>query len=434
MEFYFDRMDGKAFEKELIEFRRDLHRHPESAWTEYRTTVRVMQALEGTGAEIRFGRSIHTPEHMYGMPPGETLAACERRAAQESGREDLIAQMQGGFTGCVAVLEGTGEGPTVAFRVDLDCNEVEESQEKSHLPVREGFRSEHPGLMHACGHDGHAAIGVGAAKILAAYRDRLKGRVIMAFQPAEEGLRGANSLTRAGLFSTADYLFGGHIGLKLNRLGAVAAGSHGFLASTKFDAIFQGKAAHAGVSPELGRNALAAAATAVLNLLAIPRHSAGSSRINIGTLHAGTGRNVIPELAKMAIETRGVTSDINEYVSEQAQRICKAAADMYECGYESRFMGAAGSAVCDGDFVKLVMRSAAELPGVVELFEDMDFGGGEDITYMMNEVQSHGGKATEMMLGCGIAGPHHSGTFDFDEAVLPLGAQLFAKIVLDLCQ
>lgn len=118
----------------------------------------------------------------------------------------------------------------------------------------------------------------------------------------------------------------------------VAASSRGFLASTKFDVTFKGRAAHAGASPETGHNALAAASTAVLNLLAIPRHSGGSSRVNIGTLHGGTGRNVIPEEAVMTLETRGLTTEINEYMYAAAERICKSAAAMYECGYESRFM------------------------------------------------------------------------------------------------
>ncbi|MEG1774719.1 MAG: peptidase dimerization domain-containing protein, partial [Oscillospiraceae bacterium] len=211
-----------------------------------------------------------------------------------------------------------------------------------------------------------------------------------------------------------DYLFGGHIGLKLGRLGVIAASGHGFLASTKFDVTFQGKAAHAGVSPEEGHNALAAASTAVLNLLAIPRHGAGSSRINIGTLHAGTGSIVVPERAVMEIETRGGTGAINEYMEAHAQRICRAAAEMYECEYESRFMGAAGSAVCSPELARFVMKSAAELSGVTEVLEDIDFGGGEDITYMINDVQAHGGMATEMMLGTEISAPHHNGRFDFD--------------------
>lgn len=434
MGFAFDRIDQDAFAQDLVAIRRDLHRYPESGWTEYRTTVKVIEQLKELGVKITFGKKIHTPEHMYGMPPAAYLEQCEERAIEESGREDLISEMRGGFTGCIAEIEGSQPGPTVAFRVDIDCNDVAESTDAEHLPVKEGFSSTHANLMHACGHDGHAAIGIGAIRLILAYRAQIKGKIIFVFQPAEEGLRGANSISQSGVLDTVDYIIGAHLGLKLWPLGTVAAGTHGFLASTKFDVTFKGKASHAGASPEQGHNALAAAATATLNLLAIPRHSAGSSRINIGTLNGGTGRNVIPEQAEMTIETRGLTTDINEYMAEKAERVCRTSAEMYECEYESRFMGAAGSAVCDSELVEIVSNSISELTGVKEVKKDVDFGGGEDFTYMMSKVQSHGGKATEMIIGTPLKAPHHNGKFDFDEAALPLAAQIFAKIALDLCK
>ncbi|MEG1774842.1 MAG: amidohydrolase, partial [Oscillospiraceae bacterium] len=247
MKMQLDRIDEKSFDDALILLRRDLHKYPECGWTEYRTTVKVIEALEALGMAPVFGPQIHTPAHRYGMPPPDMLTACEQRAIEETGRPDLIERMKGGFTGCVAEILGSRPGPTVAFRFDLDCNDAEEADDPQHRPAREGFRSTHPNLVHACGHDGHTAIGIGAAQILTQYRDQLAGRVIFVFQPAEEGLRGANSLTQAGIFRDVDYLFGGHIGLKLGRLGVIAASGHGFLASTKFDVNFQGKEAHAGV-------------------------------------------------------------------------------------------------------------------------------------------------------------------------------------------
>ncbi len=434
MGFSFDRVDMDAFTRDLIAIRRDLHRYPESAWTEYRTTAKVMEQLTALGLNVTYGEKIHTPQHMYGMPSEEYLKQCEARAIEESGREDLITAMRGGFTGCVTVIEGTQPGPTVGFRVDIDCNDVAESTDEDHRPFKEGFVSNHANLMHACGHDGHAAIGIGALRLLLAYRDQIKGKIIFVFQPAEEGLRGANSIAQSGILDQVDYMIGAHLGLKKWELGTVATGTHGFLASTKFDVTFKGKSSHAGASPEEGHNALAAAATATLNLLAIPRHSGGSSRINIGTLHAGTGRNVIPETAAMTVETRGITTDINEYMFAKADRVCRAAADMYECGFESKFMGAAGSAVCDRELVDRVSDSISELPDIKQIHKDVDFGGGEDFTYMMSRVQSHGGQATEMIVGTPLKAPHHNGRFDFDEAVLPLAAQIFAKIALDICK
>jgi len=434
MAFVFDRIDMDAFEKELIGIRRDLHTYPESAWTEFRTTVKIIERLTEMGVKVTYGPSIHSAKDMYGLPSEEYLKNSEKRAVEECGREDLISAMSGGFTGCVAEIDFEKPGPTVAFRVDIDCNDVAESTDADHRPVKEGFCSKHANLMHACGHDGHAAIGLGAIKLMLAYKDQLCGKVLVVFQPAEEGLRGAKSITESGVLDNVDYIIGAHLGIKLLKTGSIAIGTHGFLASTKFDVYYKGKASHAGISPEHGRNAIAAAATAVLNLLAIPRHGEGSSRINIGTINAGTGRNVIPEDAVMTVETRGATSAINEYMYDKAQRVCKAAADMYECDYKSVVMGGAGNGVCDVDLVQTIKTSVEEFDFLDEIIEDMDFGGGEDFTLMMERVQSKGGKATEMMIGTPLSAPHHNGKFDIDEKAISIGAQVFAKIALDLCK
>ena len=257
----FDHVNLEQLGQEMIQLRRDFHKHPESGWTEFRTTARIIDELEKLGLTVQYGPSIHVREKMFGLPKEDVLEACWQRAMSETGRPDLVEAMKGGYTGCLTVIEGALPGPTVGIRVDIDCNDVEEAEDPKHPPCALGFRSTHPKCMHACGHDAHGAIGVGVAKLLCACKDQLRGRVLLVFQPGEEGLRGAASLTAAGHFSQCDYFFGGHVGL-LDGLGVgtVAAGGHGFLASTKFDAMFHGVPSHAGAAPEQGRNALAAAA------------------------------------------------------------------------------------------------------------------------------------------------------------------------------
>ena len=429
----FDRIDMDRFAEELTALRRDFHKYAESGWTEFRTTARIIAELEKLGLPVKYGPSIHVAEKRYGLPKPEVLGRCYERALSETDRPDLVKAMEGGFTGCITEIAGALPGPTVGIRVDIDCNDVGEADSSDHIPAREGFRSVHENCMHACGHDAHAAIGIGTAKLLTAYRDQLKGKVILVFQPAEEGLRGAASLTAAGHFSGCDYFFGGHVGLiKGMKTGTVFAGGHGFLCSTKFDAMIHGVPAHAGASPEMGSNALAAASTAVLNMLAIPRHSAGSSRINIGTLKAGTGRNVIPGEAEMSIETRGKTPEINSYMYDAAMRVLEGAADMYGCTVETRFMGEAGSVVCDPDLVRRTMKVLGRVEGVNEVIEDTDFGGGEDVTTMMRDVQAHGGKATELVLCMPLKAPHHNSFFDVDESVIPLSARIFASLAMEV--
>lgn len=424
--------DLAALEQELIALRREFHRYPESGWTEFRTTVRVIEELEKLNLPVRFGREIHVRERMMGLPEPERLEACWQRAKAETGRVDLLEPMRGGYTGCVTVIEGALPGPTVAIRVDLDCNEVEESADPAHVPAAEGFASVHPGCMHACGHDAHAAIGIGAAKLLCAAREQLRGRVILIFQPAEEGLRGAASLTAAGVLDSCGTLLGLHVGLVDAPVGTVAAGCHGLLASSKFDVIFHGLAAHAGMAPELGRNAVAAGAKAVLDLLAIPPHPKGISRINVGSFRGGSGRNVIPDRAVLEIETRGADTEINRWMQEEALRLCEAAAQAYGCTCEVRFMGGAGSAVCDGELVERACNILRETAGVTAVLPDVELRVGEDLATMMAAVQSRGGQATELVAAMPLKAPHHNGRFDVDERVILLSAQVLAELVMNI--
>jgi len=428
----FERIDMAALEKDLTRIRRDLHKHPETAWTEYRTTALIISELEKLGLPVEFGPQIHVPEKMFGMPGEAQMEACYKRALSESDRPDLIEKMKGGFTGCITEIQGALPGPTVGIRVDIDCNDVDEAMEAGHKPYDEGFASLHEHCMHACGHDAHTAIGIGTARILCTYRDKLPGKVILVFQPGEEGLRGAASLTATGRFAECDYFFGAHVGLRNLHVGAVAASSYGFLCSTKFDAVFHGLASHAGAAPDMGCNAIAAASAAVVNMLAISRHHGGSSRINIGTFHGGTGRNVIPDRAELAIETRGVTGEINDYMEKSAIRVMEGAAAMYGCTVETRFMGSAGSVTCDEDLVDKTVKILSEVDGVDEIIRSADFGGGEDVTTMMRDVQEHGGQVTEMIIGMPLLAPHHNRLFDVDERVIGIGARVFASLALEV--
>ena len=141
---------------------------------------------------------------------------------------------------------------------------------------------------------------------------------------------------RFSYLDDVDYLLGSHTTGVDDEGSDITPGSHGSLASFKYDVTFRGMAAHAGGSPHLGKNALLAASSAVVNLYAIPRHGAGASRINVGRLIAGSGRNVIADEAFMEMEVRGDTTAINESVSEYALRILENTAAMHGCIVEGR--------------------------------------------------------------------------------------------------
>ena len=416
--------------KDPIELRREFHRHPEPGWTEFRTTVRIIEELQTLGIPVRWGREIHDPGRMLGLPAAERLEGCWQRALEETGREDLLSPMRGGFTGCIAEIEGAAPGPLTVLRVDIDCCEVAESASGEHRPAREGFSSCYPNCMHACGHDAHAAIGLGAAAELWARREELAGTVRLIFQSAEEGLRGAASMTAAGAVAGADRLFGLHVGIVPGPVGRVAVSAKGFLSSTKLDAIFHGRSAHAGICPEEGRNALAAGARATLELLEIPQKVEKVCRVNVGTFHAGTGRNVIPDRAHLAIETRGETAQVNANAEEMARNVCAAAAEEYGCTVEFCLMGGAGGAACDDALARRAAAAAEQLEGVTEILYDVPFGGGEDVTTMMTAVQAQGGQATELVLCADHTAPHHNGSFEIDEGVIPLGVELLTRLAL----
>lgn len=415
---------------EMVKRRRDLHRHPEAGWTEFRTASMVIHELEALGYEVHFGKEVIDGSQQMGLPDKEVLASCMERAVEEGADENLVAAMAGGKTGVVGILHTGRPGKTVALRFDMDCNEVEEASDEKHRPYRERFFSLHPGCMHACGHDGHTTAGLAIAKILSSLKDELVGTIKFIFQPAEEGVRGARAMVTKGIIDDADYLLGAH--LMMPPVGFLGYDVRGFLATTKFDADFTGVPAHAGGMPECGKNALLAAANAAINIQGITRHSKGVTRINVGVLNAGTGRNVIPAHAHMEVETRGATTEVNDFVQKRAEEILKGAAMMYDVKVQFIQTGGAASGNNSPELSQRVKKTAERL-GIFNRLEKVhDIGGSEDCSYFMERVQKHGGQAVYLVIGGSLAAVNHNNYFDFDERALVLEAHLLSTVVCEL--
>ncbi len=417
-------------EEKIVGYRRDFHKHAEPGWCEFRTASLVARRLSDLGYEVQVGRAVVNEEDRMGLPAPEFLEQCWHRAAQEGGDPAFLEALSGGFTGVVGVLR-RGGGPTVALRFDMDALDLTESRSDEHRPAREGFASVNAGAAHACGHDGHTAIGLGVAEVLARLQDQVQGTVKLIFQPAEEGVRGAKAMVGAGVVDGVDYLLGHHL-YSGWEVGEIDPGRGGYLATTKFDAFFSGRPAHAAGMPHEGKNALLAAATAVLNLYAIPRHRDGATRINVGRLVAGSGRNVIPAQAHLVLETRGESTELNDYMYDYALRILEAAAAMHDCTLKIRPMGSAQSADSDSEMMERVERIAQAM-GDFRLRPAEPGGGSEDFTYMMARVQEQGGQATNVGIGADLGGwGHHTAEFDFDERALAMAVKLLSSITLDL--
>jgi len=428
----------RAIEPQLIAARRDFHKHAETGWTEFRTASIIAHRLVGLGYDVRSGRDVCVEAERMGVPSIDVLESRWQRAAAEGADQTALDRMRGGFTGIVGELRA-GDGPTVALRFDLDALPLSESSLETHRPAVEGFASIHPDACHACGHDGHAAVGLAIAEILQEVRSDLRGTVRLIFQPAEEGVRGARSMVAAGVVDDVDILLGHHL-VTGCAVGEIFPGMGGYAATRKFDISFHGAPAHAGGSPEGGHNALLAAATATLHLHALPRHRDGFTRVNVGQMAGGAGRNIIPAEATVVAEVRGETTELCEAMHERAMRVIAAAADMYGCTATIRAMGAAGTADSDPELAERVRTIATRSLGAVA-HQMHKMGGSEDFTEMMLRVQDRGGLATNIGIGADLHGvrfedddrervlPAHTDVYDFDERALAFATHLLARTI-----
>ncbi|WP_313956975.1 amidohydrolase [Bacillus sp. FJAT-22090] len=414
---------------QMVAWRRDFHQFPETGWTEFRTASLIASELEKLGFQVQVGKEVVSKEGRMGVPSDEQLEFYYDQAQKNGGKLLYMEKMVGGYTGVVGTLKGNKPGPTIAFRFDMDALEIRESFESSHIPKQFGFRSQYEGNMHACGHDAHCAIGLGLATVLTNNLDQIEGTIKIIFQPAEEGVRGAKSMVEAGVVDDVDYFLGMHVGAG-SPLGTLIAGTNGFLATTKINAKFTGKAAHAGAEPEQGRNALLAASSAILGLHSIPRHSMGASRVNVGTCIAGDGRNIVPAHATLQLETRGENSEVHTYVHKQALSVLEGASNMYGIELSYEIVGAAKTCSSSEKLVEVVAQAARNVQGVEEIIPNSKFAAGsEDATYMMDQVQQQGGQATYAIFGTTLAAGHHHEKFDIDEAVLPIALNTWLQTI-----
>lgn len=423
------RQKALELEPQMRAVRQDLHTYAESGWFEVRTTSIIADRLTRLGYQVLTGADVCLAQSRMGLPPQEALDRHYALALEQGAIQPYAERARDGFTGAIGILK-CGEGPTIALRFDIDALGVFEEKGSSHRPSAEGFCSVNDGMMHACGHDSHAAMGLAVAGILMSLKSQLRGTVKLIFQPAEEGLRGAKPIVDHGHLDDVDFVIGNHIRQREGDY-QIGLNTGGSLASTKLDISFAGKAAHAGAVPEKGNNAMLAAATAVLNLNAIPRTSQGVTRVNVGILQAGSGRNVIPDRARMEVEVRGATSEANEYMEQYARRIVQAAAEMHGCTCEVRVVGSAPSLYSDAPMNDRCLRVCTEKLGLRATPPAPGNGASEDFAWMVDAVRSHGGQGLRFLTMTETGGAPHSTTFDIREEDLPCGVMTFCALVCD---
>ncbi len=420
-----------SIEDRLVSLRRDLHQHPEPAWREFYTTCRLVEEIRQIGVDdIAVGPDAYDPADRMAVPEADDLNRWIDRARERGADDDLLEKMVGGNTGVVAVLD-KGDGPSVGLRVDIDALFIEESTDEEHYPAAEGFRSAYDESMHACGHDAHMTWGLAVLESI--NNSDFEGTFTVFFQPAEEVSGGGHPMAESEYCANLDHLFAVHVGLD-HPTGEVVAGIERPLAMCHVDATFEGTSAHAGKHPNEGDNAMQALGTAIQNTYAIPRHSDGMTRVNIGRAEGGTASNVIADEVTVLGEARGETTALMEYMKEELVETFRSSATMHGCDVDVEIVSESPRADSDPELVDVVATVAADVDGVDTVLPTADFGASEDATFLMERVQENGGSATYLIVGTDHPASHHTSTFDVDETSLPIGVEVLTKSVLSVSE
>jgi amidohydrolase len=372
----------------LTKIRRDLHQIPEPAYTETKTAAYLLNSLAAIG--------------------------------------DLEVHPNIAQHGIMALLKTGRPGPTLLIRADMDALPIEE---KTSL----AFASRHPGAMHACGHDGHMAMLLGTAMVLAEHSAGLKGTVKFIFQPAEEGPGGAKPMIDQGVMEnpTVDYAIGCHLWTDLPEGTIGVKAGPAMAAMDRFDIRIIGKGAH-GAAPHLGVDALEVG-TQVINALQRlvsrqinPIHPAV---VTVGRFYAGTAFNVIPGEAQMSGTTRTFDRDIWDSWPAKFERIVGGVCASMGAEYEMTYTRGYPPLVNDPDITEIVRRCAADTVGASQVIEPPCSMGGEDMAYFLERA-----KGCFFFLGAGYPGAAtiHNPGFNFHETILPTGVEAFCRIALAL--
>jgi aminobenzoyl-glutamate utilization protein A len=413
-----------------VDLRRSFHRYPETGWNEYRTASLIAEILEKNGWTVKAGVDLTRGRERLGLPGAEVRAREYERAYRDGAVLSMLPHFKDGHTAVLGFLD-CGEGPVTLLRFDMDALPIMESQRDGYRPVREGFVSRYPGVMHACGHDGHAAVGALLSEGVTRLRSLFRGKIVLLFQPAEEGVRGASSLLGLPLLEQAGNVLGFHL-LSAVPSGMVVPALSGIQATTKHDYIFQGKAAHAGGDLRKGRNALLAASRAVVDIYEKTAALSEKGRVHVGVFRSGCGRNIIADHAELSMESRGDSDSLNAFISEQAWRTARQAASLFGCTVTREKKGE--SSVClQDDYLREVVKKAARDAGARIYPAPFSLGGSEDFSLLARKAACHHGRTLYFGIGAGAKeGPWyapHTSEYDIKEEALETSLALLLALL-----
>ena len=372
---------------DIIAWRRDFHRHPELGFQEFRTAGIVAAHLHALGIETRSGV---------------------------------------GKTGVVGIIEGARPGPTVLLRFDMDALPVSEATD---LP----FASQHPGLMHACGHDGHTAIGMAVAQMLVESRAQWRGRIKLLFQPAEEGLGGAKATIDDGVLTAPqpDAAFALHL-WNQSPLGELAVQAGPLMASAdRFSITIVGRGGH-GAVPENTIDALVVGAQVIVALQSIISRNISPHEpavLTVGSFHAGSTFNVIAEQAEMEGTIRTFDPDVRALIISRMKEVLAGITQAHGASFRFTLLAEeyTPAVLNDAHMAAIAREAAQQILPAEQITQIRPLMVSEDMAEILNRVPG-----CYVLLGAepegGARGPHHNPRFDINEDALPLAAAIMANI------
>ena len=385
------RPEIQDLQSQLVQWRRGFHQRPELAFQEKLTSNFVINKLEEWGIPHQTG----------------------------------IAQ-----TGVAAVIEGEKPGKVLGIRADMDALPIEEENQ---VP----YRSQHEGIMHACGHDGHTAIALGTAYYLWQHRQDISGTIKIIFQPAEESPGGAKPMIEEGVLKNPDVeaIIGLHLWNNLP-LGTIGVKDGPLMAAVElFKCQIQGKGGH-GAMPQQTTDAVVVSSQIVNALQTIVSRNVdptNSAVVTVGELKAGSAMNVIADSAYLSGTVRYFDASLENYIGQRVEDIIAGICQSHGASYDLDYWRIYPPVINDSrvaDLVRSVANTIVETPtGVVPECETM---GGEDMAFFLEQVPGcyfFLGSANPEL---GLNYPHHHPRFDFDETALGMGVEMFVRCVEQL--
>jgi amidohydrolase len=389
------RPEIQALQSELVALRRQLHQRPELGFREQITAELIQKKLQEWGIQHQTG----------------------------------IAN-----TGVVALLQGKKTSfdlKGLAIRADMDALPIQEENEVD-------YKSQHDGIMHACGHDGHVAIALMTAYYLSQHRGTFAGTVKIIFQPAEEGPGGAKPMIQAGVLKNpeVDAIIGLHLWNNLP-LGTIGVRSGALMAAVElFDLTIQGRGGH-GAMPHQTIDAILVASQVVNAIQSIVSRNVDpidAAVITVGSFQAGSARNVIADSAKLSGTVRYFNPKLAGFFQQRTEAVVKGVCDAYGATYQFNYQELYPPVINDERVTELVRSVATNLVdtplGVVPECQTM---GGEDMSFFLQEIPGCYFFVGAANPDRALAYPHHHPRFDFDETALMVGVEMFARCVEKFC-